>query len=74
MSLKRVKQMVRGAGRLFDFSGSYGRSDYTILKSRMEKTNRTDREKLLSDWHTVGRDMWKVMNQHQDELHVSERS
>ena len=74
MNLKRVKRMVRGAGRLFDFSGSYGQSDYVKIKSRMEKINQTDRSKLASDWQTVGRDMWKVVNQHQDELHVSERS
>jgi hypothetical protein len=68
MSLQRAKQMVRGAGRLFDFSGSYARSgnDYAAIRSRLEEINRTDREKLASDWQKVGRDMWKTVHQHQE--------
>jgi hypothetical protein len=56
--------MVRSAGRLFDFSGSYSRGDYPLIHARMEKINRTDREKLASDWQKVGRDMWKIVHQH----------
>ena len=66
MNLQRVKRIVRGAGRMFDFSGSYGQQDYTFFRSRMEKISRTDREKLVADWQNVGRDMWAVVHQHRE--------
>lgn len=59
----RIRNMVIGAGRLLDFSGSYNRQAYGELKARsLVRVARSDTEALRSDWQAVGNDLRTAMN------------
>jgi hypothetical protein len=54
---RRTKQILSGAGRLFDFSGSYTRNAYdACIAKRRFNPQRSDVDALNSDMRAVGGD------------------
>jgi len=59
---RTLKNMLIGAGRLFDFSGSYGRASAQRMKRRHDALrSRSDSDALASDWAKIGADMRKTL-------------
>lgn len=68
MSAARIRRMIRGTGRLLDFSGGYIRSDYILIKSNLKREIKTDIESMASDWDAVGSDIWTTIKHQAQEL------
>ncbi|GEM_PF-3274398 len=60
---KVIRQIIAGAGQLFDFSGSYGNAAHTkVIERRSFRAYRTTRDALRADAERLGRDMQKAMD------------
>jgi len=56
------KDFLYGATSVLDLSGSFG------MERAREILRRSDAEALKSDWEVVGQDMWKAIEQLENEL------
>lgn len=66
MKLQKFYQILAGAGRLFDFSGSYNAK----LRRKHVKTDpgKLDRNALSSDWQKVGDALRTSMGKLEDQM------
>ena len=65
---RTLRNILIGAGRIFDLSGSYGRETMQRMKLRHDAMRkRTDSEALASDWAKIGEDMRKVLGRAESE-------
>lgn len=58
---KKIGGLAGGAGRLFDFAGSYNIAVHYYLT---HGSTEIDSEALYSDWKTVGADMESALEQY----------
>lgn len=60
--MSRLLSMLAGAGRLFDFSGSYGKEAVRRVRARrIALSKRNDLDMLRQDWCAIGSDIRKAM-------------
>ena len=60
----KLIRIVVGAGRIFDFTNTYGQD----LREKYLNTNsaRLDRKAIMSDWSNVGKTIRTAMNKYKD--------
>jgi len=57
MSIRRFRNALAGAGRIFDMSGYHNQALLMVFRRRAKRLTRPDSEALLSDWSAVGEDL-----------------
>ena len=73
MCLKeRTKHLIIGAGRLFDFTGSY---NSILFRKYLDTPSRQiDYQALLSDWQAVGGDLLEAMESYAERKEIRKNS
>jgi len=60
---EQLKRILVGAGRLFDFSGSYSNEALMRLRARrVQISRRSTTDALRDDWEMIGHDMRTAMD------------